>query len=58
MSREISVDYYALLRRHGAHVTAECLAVLPAMSDRPHSTADNISTVVRAEIVAIPRQPA
>jgi Fur family ferric uptake transcriptional regulator len=32
------------------------LAVLRALSDRPHSTADDIYTVVRAELGAISRQ--
>jgi Fur family transcriptional regulator, stress-responsive regulator len=56
MSRETSVDNDALLRRHGLQVTAQRLAVLRAVSDRPHSTADDISTVVRAELGAISRQ--
>ena len=46
----------ALLRRHGLHVTAQRLAVLRAVSGRPHSTADDIYTVVRAEIGAVSRQ--
>ena len=54
--REASVDNDALLRRHGLQVTAQRLAVLRAMSDRPHSTADDIYTTVRAEIGAISRQ--
>ena len=56
MARETSVDNDALLRRHGLQVTAQRLAVLRAMSDRPHSTADDIYTVVRADIGAISRQ--
>ena len=56
MSRETSVDNDALLRRHGLQVTAQRLAVLRAVSDRPHSTADDIYTIVRAEIGAISRQ--
>jgi Fur family transcriptional regulator, stress-responsive regulator len=56
VSKEISVDNDALLRRHGLQVTAQRLAVLRAVSDRPHSTADDIYTVVRAEIGAISRQ--
>ena len=56
MSRETSVDNDALLRRHGLHVTAQRLAVLRAVSDGPHSTADDIYNVVRAEIGAISRQ--
>jgi Fur family transcriptional regulator, stress-responsive regulator len=56
MSRETPVDNDALLRRHGLQVTAQRLAVLRAVTDRPHSTADDIYTVVRAEIGAISRQ--
>jgi Fur family ferric uptake transcriptional regulator len=56
MSMESSVDDAVLLRRHGLQVTAQRLAVLRAMSDRPHSTADDIDKVVRAEIGAISRQ--
>lgn len=37
-------------------VTAQRLAVLRAVSDRPHSTADDIDKVVRAELGAISRQ--
>ncbi len=56
MPTEASADSEALLRRHGLQVTAQRLAVLRAMSERPHSTADDIYTVVRAEIGAISRQ--
>jgi Fur family transcriptional regulator, stress-responsive regulator len=45
-----------MLRRHGMHVTAQRLAVLRTVSDRPHSTADDIYTAVRGEIGAISRQ--
>src|SRR2546425_7751876 len=45
-----------LLRQHGLAVTAQRLAVLRAVSDRPHSTADDIDKVVRAEIGVISRQ--
>ncbi len=53
MPEETSVDNDALLRRHGLQVTAQRLAVLRAVCDRPHSAADEIYTVVRAEIGAI-----
>jgi Fur family ferric uptake transcriptional regulator len=56
MSVEMSVDKAALLREHGVQVTAQRLAVLRAVSERPHSTADDIERVVRAEIGAISRQ--
>jgi Fur family transcriptional regulator, stress-responsive regulator len=48
-----SVDQAALLRRHGVQITAQRLAVLRAVSERPHSTAADIDTAVRAEIGAI-----
>ena len=46
----------AMLRRHGMHVTAQRLAVLRAVSEPPHSTADDIHTVVLAEIGSVSRQ--
>jgi Fe2+ or Zn2+ uptake regulation protein len=54
--RETFVDHDALLRRHGLHITAQRLAVMRAVSDGPHSTADEIYTVVRDQIGAISRQ--
>jgi Fur family transcriptional regulator, stress-responsive regulator len=51
-----TTDNRAVLRRHGLHVTAQRLAVLRAVSDGPHSTADDIFVGVRAEIGAISRQ--
>jgi Fe2+ or Zn2+ uptake regulation protein len=56
MSGETSADKDALLRRHGLQVTAQRLAVLRAVSDRPHSAEDDIYTIVRAGIGAISRQ--
>jgi Fur family ferric uptake transcriptional regulator len=50
------VDRTALLREHGIQVTAQRLAVLGAVAERPHSTADDIDKVARAEIGAISRQ--
>jgi Fur family transcriptional regulator, stress-responsive regulator len=50
------LEHDALLRQHGLQVTAQRLAVLRAVSDRSHSTADDIDKVVRAEIGAISRQ--
>ena len=55
-SSNTSVDNGALLRQHGLRLTAQRLAVLRALSDRPHSTADDIYSAVRAEIGAISRQ--
>ena len=45
-----------LLRLHGVQVTAQRLAVLKAVSDRPHGTTDEIEELVRAEIGAVSRQ--
>ena len=56
MPREPSDTDDALLRRHGLHVTAQRLAVLRAVSGRPHSTADDIDKAVRSEIGAISHQ--
>ena len=56
MSREATIDHHGVLRRHGLQVTPQRLAVLRAVSDGPHRTADDIHKVVRAEIGAISRQ--
>lgn len=45
-----------LLREHGLQVTAQRLAVLRTVSRRPHRTADDIATDVRADIGTISRQ--
>lgn len=50
------VEPAELLRRSGVQVTAQRLAVLRAVSSRPHGTADDIEAVVRSEIGAISRQ--
>jgi Fe2+ or Zn2+ uptake regulation protein len=49
-------DPAALLREHGVQVTAQRLAVLRAVSRRPHGTADEIAESVRSKIGAISRQ--
>ena len=56
VSFDAAVDHDALLRRHGLAVTAQRLAVLRAVSERPHSTADDIDKVVRTQLGAISRQ--
>ncbi|MEI6372779.1 MAG: Fur family transcriptional regulator [Actinomycetes bacterium] len=48
-----SVDH---LREHGVQVTAQRLAVLRAVADEPHITADGVTEAVRSEIGAISRQ--
>jgi Fur family ferric uptake transcriptional regulator len=45
-----------LLRQHGLHVTAQRLAVLRAVSSRPHITADGIAEAASASLGAISRQ--
>ncbi len=45
-----------LLREHKVQLTAQRLAVLTAVSARPHGTADEIEDIVRGEIGAVSRQ--
>jgi len=45
-----------LLREHGLQVTAQRLAVLRAVSGRPHCTADDVARAVCTEIGVISRQ--
>jgi len=49
-------DPGAILRKHAIPITAQRLAVLRAVSNRPHATADALAKDVRAEIGAISRQ--
>jgi Fe2+ or Zn2+ uptake regulation protein len=51
-----AADPAGLLRRHGLQVTAQRLAVLRAVSQRPHATAEEVEGFVRAEIGAVSRQ--
>jgi Fur family ferric uptake transcriptional regulator len=50
------VDHEAMLRRAGMKVTVQRLAVLRAVGERPHLTADDIDKVVRADLGTISRQ--
>lgn len=52
----MSDDPATILREHGVQVTAQRLAILRAVSGRPHGTADAIAEDVRADIGAISRQ--
>jgi Fur family ferric uptake transcriptional regulator len=45
-----------VLRRHGMQVTAQRLAIMRAVSNRPHATADVLAEDVRAVIGSISRQ--
>ena len=58
MSLDAAVDHDALLRRHGLPVTAQRLAVLRAVSERPHSTADDSGFEIdEAEVIYWGRCP-
>ena len=52
----MSIEPADLLRRHGVQVTAQRLAVLRAVSGRPHITAEAVAEIAKAEIGAISRQ--
>ncbi len=56
MPELLPIEPAELLRRHGLQVTAQRLAVLRAVSGRPHGTAEDVAETVRAEIGAISRQ--
>jgi Fe2+ or Zn2+ uptake regulation protein len=49
-------DASSLLKMHGLQVTAQRLAVLKAVSSRPHATADELIEDVRSSIGAVSRQ--
>ena len=49
-------DVERLLRENGLRVTAQRLAVMDAVSARPHATADDLAADVRAGIGSISRQ--
>ena len=52
----MSADPAELLRERGYKVTAQRLAVLRALTDRPHLTADDVIDVVRADIGVVSRR--
>jgi len=49
-------DAKGLLREHGLQVTAQRLAVLEAVSARPHASADQLADDVRGSIGSVSRQ--
>jgi Fur family transcriptional regulator, stress-responsive regulator len=49
----VDIDPSELLRRRGLRVTVQRLAVLRAVSDAPHTTADVVAETVRGEIGSI-----
>jgi len=52
----VPADVVELLRSHGVRVTAQRVAIMRAVSARPHATADEITDDVRCELGAISRQ--
>ena len=51
-----ALDSDALLREHGLRVTVQRRSVLRAVAEQPHSTADDITQVVRGELGAVSHQ--
>ena len=49
-------DPSKLLRDHGLQITPQRLAVLRAVSESPHCTADKVADIVRSEIGSISKQ--
>jgi Fur family ferric uptake transcriptional regulator len=49
-------DAAQLLREHGLQVTASRVAVMTAVTDRPHATADDLIDDVRERIGTVSRQ--
>ncbi len=56
MSTDTAADGAAVLRQHGLQVTAQRLAVLRAVAEHPHSTAQVIDEAVRTGIGTVSRQ--
>ncbi|MFM7564825.1 MAG: Fur family transcriptional regulator [Planctomycetota bacterium] len=52
----MKTDGAELLRNHGMQVTAQRLAILRAVADAPHCTADDVAEGVRSELGTISRQ--
>ena len=50
------MDAEELLRRNGLRVTAQRLAVMQAVSEHPHATADAVAAAVRRQIGTISAQ--
>ncbi len=52
----MATRYDELLREHGVRVTAQRLAIMRVVAERPHATADQLTEHVRAIIGTISRQ--
>jgi Fur family ferric uptake transcriptional regulator len=55
-STDPATDPASVLRQRGVQVTAQRLAVMRAVANRSHATADDVADAVRSEIGAISRQ--
>jgi len=51
-----AVEWAETLREHGFSITAQRLAVMRAVAEHPHITADEVADAVRANIGAISKQ--
>jgi Fe2+ or Zn2+ uptake regulation protein len=56
MALELPNEHAAVLRSHGLSVTAQRLAVLRAVNENPHATADVVDAAVRTQLGAVSRQ--
>lgn len=56
MPHDVQSDPAVMLRDHGIYVTAQRLAVMRAVADQPHATAESLARAVRDEIGSISRQ--
>ena len=56
MAPELPNEHAAVLRSHGLSVTAQRIAVLRAVTDNPHATADVVDAAVRTQLGAVSRQ--
>lgn len=52
----MTFDSAAALRERGLNVTAQRLAIMKAVSEHPHTTADGVAEAAREQIGAISRQ--
>jgi Fur family ferric uptake transcriptional regulator len=52
----MAADHVRTLRQHDLHVTAQRIAVLRAVSERPHGTTNELIDDVRRDIGAVSRQ--
>ena len=56
MHQPVEVQPREVLREHGLRVTRQRLAVMSALSQRPHAAADRVITAVRADVGQVSTQ--